>query len=65
MQQREGIGFSTLNLKELEREAILTALKRTKWVQREAARLLGISPRALNYKISQHDIRHDGWRKNS
>ncbi len=64
-QQREGTSFHTLNLKQLEREAILAALQRTKWVQKEAARLLGITPRALNYKIALHGIRHDGWRKYS
>ena len=62
---RQGTSFSTLNLQELERQAIIAALRRTKWVQKEAAELLGISPRALNYKISQHNITHDGWRKHS
>jgi transcriptional regulator with GAF, ATPase, and Fis domain len=64
-QEREGTSFRTLNLQELEREAIIAALRRTKWVQKEAADLLGISPRALNYKIAQHNITHDGWRKHS
>ena len=64
-QEREGTSFRTLHLQELEREAILAALQRTKWIQKEAAELLGISPRALNYKISQHKITHDGWRKHS
>lgn len=64
-QEREGTSFRTLDLQELEREAILAALQRTKWIQKEAAELLGISPRALNYKISQHKITHDGWRKHS
>ncbi len=63
--EREGTSFRTLNLQELEKEAIIAALRRTKWVQKEAAELLGISPRALNYKISQHNITHDGWRKHS
>ncbi|MBN2000508.1 sigma-54-dependent Fis family transcriptional regulator [candidate division KSB1 bacterium] len=59
------VGLDTLNLQELERKAILTALNRTEWVQKEAAELLGISPRALNYKISQHNISHPAWRKYS
>ncbi|MBN1480993.1 sigma-54-dependent Fis family transcriptional regulator [candidate division KSB1 bacterium] len=63
--EREGTSFRTLNLNEIEQEAILAALQRTKWVQKEAAELLGISPRALNYKISQHNITHEGWRKHS
>jgi len=62
---REGTSFKTLNLSEIEKEAMLVALQRTKWVQKDAAELLGISPRALNYKISQHKITHDGWRKHS
>jgi len=53
----------TLNLEEIERHAILTALNRTNWVQKEAARLLGISPRALNYKIAQFGITHPSWKK--
>lgn len=61
--EREGTNFNTLNLQELEREAIITALMRSRWVQRDAAKLLGISPRVLNYKLAQHDIRHEKWRK--
>jgi transcriptional regulator with GAF, ATPase, and Fis domain len=63
--ERDGTSFRTLNLNEIEKEAIIAALSRTKWVQKEAAELLGISPRALNYKISQHNITHEGWRKHS
>ncbi|MBN1558927.1 sigma-54-dependent Fis family transcriptional regulator [candidate division KSB1 bacterium] len=63
--ERDGTSFRTLNLQEIEQEAIIAALSRTKWVQKEAAALLGISPRALNYKIAQHNITHEGWRKHS
>jgi len=63
--ERHGTSFKTLNLQELERQAIVAALKRTKWVQREAAQLLGISPRSLNYKIAQHNIKHEAWRKHT
>ncbi|NOY59178.1 MAG: sigma-54-dependent Fis family transcriptional regulator [Calditrichaeota bacterium] len=62
---RKESAFATLNLQNLEKEAIVIALQRSKWVQKEAADLLGISPRALNYKISQHNITHSGWRKHS
>jgi two-component system response regulator HydG len=41
----------TLNLEHLERAAIVRALQATRGVQKEAAQLLGISPRVLNYKI--------------
>jgi transcriptional regulator with GAF, ATPase, and Fis domain len=63
--ERRGPSLHTLNLEELERTAITIALQRSKWVQKDAAALLGISPRALNYKIAQHKISHANWRKNS
>lgn len=61
--RREGDNSDPLNLQELEHKAILKALDKTNWIQKEAADLLGISPRALNYKISQHSITHTGWRR--
>jgi DNA-binding NtrC family response regulator len=47
-----------------EREMILAALKDSLWIQKDAAKLLGISPRALNYKINKIGITHPRWRKN-
>jgi len=41
----------TLNLEELERGAVARALQMTHGVQKEAAAILGVSPRVLNYKI--------------
>lgn len=55
----------TLKLASLERQAIVLALQKTNWVQKDAADLLGISPRALNYKINQHKVTHPGWRRNA
>ncbi|ADW17860.1 sigma54 specific transcriptional regulator, Fis family [Desulfobulbus propionicus DSM 2032] len=46
-----------------ERELILKALTDNLWVQKDAARSLGISPRALNYKIKKFGITHQNWRK--
>jgi len=46
-----------------ERELILKALTENLWVQKDAARRLGISPRALNYKIKKFGITHQNWRK--
>ena len=46
-----------VSLKAIERAAILTALERTVWVQQDAAKLLRISPRVLNYKMQQHGIK--------
>ncbi len=60
----EMISFNTLNLETIERESILRALQMTNWVQKDAANMLGISPRALNYKIQQHNITHPNWKKN-
>ena len=45
-----------LNLEELERRAVHAALERSGWVQRKAAGLLGISPRALSYKLDKLGI---------
>ena len=46
-----------------EKELILKALNENLWVQKNAARCLGISPRALNYKIKKFGITHQNWRK--
>jgi transcriptional regulator with GAF, ATPase, and Fis domain len=59
------ISFDTLDLEIIEKEAILKALQMTEWVQKEAATKLGISPRALNYKINQYEITHHSWKKNN
>ncbi|RJP17226.1 MAG: sigma-54-dependent Fis family transcriptional regulator [Candidatus Abyssobacteria bacterium SURF_5] len=46
-----------VKLEEVERQLICQALERAGWVQKNAAKLLGISPRVINYKIKKHDIR--------
>ena len=38
-------------LEEIERQAVTEALKMSNWIQKDAADLLGISPRVMNYKI--------------
>jgi DNA-binding NtrC family response regulator len=43
-------------LEEIERQALLEALKMSNWVQKDAAELLGISPRVMNYKIKTLNI---------
>ncbi len=53
-----------LNLEQLEKTALLEALKRSNWVQKEAAKLLGISSRVMNYKVHKHSNTHDRWSKN-
>ncbi|MFQ5752992.1 MAG: sigma-54 interaction domain-containing protein [bacterium] len=61
----EIISFDTLKLDTIEKETILRALLIANWIQKDAASLLGISPRALNYKINQYDITHPTWKKNT
>ena len=38
-------------LEQVERQALLEALRMANWVQKDAAELLAISPRVMNYKI--------------
>jgi DNA-binding NtrC family response regulator len=38
-------------LEEIERQAVTEALRMSNWVQKDAAELLSISPRVMNYKI--------------
>jgi DNA-binding NtrC family response regulator len=47
---------SGLSLEESERNAILRALQQAGFVQKEAANLLGISRRAIHYKIKKYGI---------
>jgi len=53
-----------IELEELERMAIIEALKMNDWVQKDAARFLGISSRVMNYKIQKYEITHPRWTRN-
>ena len=53
-----------INLEELERQAILEALRISNWVQKDAARFLGISSRVMNYKVAKYEIKNPRWSKN-
>jgi DNA-binding NtrC family response regulator len=53
-----------IRLEDAERELIVQALERAKWVQKDAAKLLGVSSRALNYKIKSFGITHPNWKQN-
>ncbi|MEW6601886.1 MAG: nif-specific transcriptional activator NifA [Nitrospirota bacterium] len=46
----------TTNIEELEKANILNALEKSGWVQAKAARLLGITPRQIGYKIKKYGI---------
>ena len=43
-------------LEDMEREAIVMALKECNWVMAKAARLLGITERMIGYKIRKYNI---------
>ena len=47
-----------------EKEMISRALENNLWIQKDAARQLDITPRALNYRIKKLGITHARWRKN-
>jgi transcriptional regulator with GAF, ATPase, and Fis domain len=46
----------TTILREHERDLIVDALKQCGWVQKDAAKMLGISGRVINYKIKRLGI---------
>jgi len=50
----------SLSLEDNEHQAILRALERTAWVKKTAADLLGISRRAIHYKIKKYNIQIPG-----
>ena len=66
---REGRGSaagppgSSLRLRDAEERLVLEALERSGFVQKRAARLLGISPRKLNYLVSKYGFTHPSWRR--
>lgn len=51
-------------IKNMEYALIKDALERCGFRQNKAARLLGISPRMLNYKIHKYQIKFRNWKKN-
>ncbi len=54
----------TLCLEEMERSLVLEALRCSGHVQKRAAKLLGVSPRKLNYMIQKLSLTHPSWRRN-
>lgn len=59
------LDFDSLDsyLKNLEKELILKALKKSKGVQREAAKILGIKERSLWHRIKKYEIDPTKFRK--
>ncbi len=53
-----------IDLEDLEKQAILEALRINSWVQKDAAKFLGISSRVMNYKVAKYEIKNPRWSKN-
>ncbi|MBI4848607.1 MAG: hypothetical protein HY808_08560 [Nitrospirae bacterium] len=47
-------------IREMEKEEIIRALKECDWVMAKAARQLGITERMIGYKIKKYGIRRAG-----
>jgi DNA-binding NtrC family response regulator len=58
------IPASGINWEEIEKGILLQALAMSNWVQKDAAGLLGLSTRVLNYKVKQFGITHPHWKQN-
>ena len=55
---------SELALDSVIKNAVLRALEESEWVQKFAAKKLGISQRKIIYLIEKYQIKHHKWRKN-
>jgi transcriptional regulator with GAF, ATPase, and Fis domain len=53
-----------VSLRDVERELVEDALEKAGYVQKDAASLLGVSRRKLNYMIARMGITHPSWRRN-
>lgn len=53
-----------LKLNEMERSLIVETLEACNWVQKDAAKMLGISKRVMNYKVKQLGLANARWLKN-
>jgi Nif-specific regulatory protein len=45
-----------VGIEDIEKSSILDALEKTGWVQAKAARVLGLTPRQIGYKMKKYDI---------
>jgi DNA-binding NtrC family response regulator len=55
---------SGVDFQQMEKEMILEALRMNNWVQKDAAKFLGMSRRVIHYKIQKLGIKNEKWRKN-
>jgi DNA-binding NtrC family response regulator len=53
-----------LKLQDVERSLIIETLEACNWVQKDAAEMLGISKRVMNYKVKQLGLANARWLKN-
>ena len=53
-----------LKLDDMERSLIVETLEACNWVQKDAAAMLGISKRVMNYKVKQLGLANSRWLKN-
>ena len=53
-----------LKLDDVERSLIVETLEACNWVQKDAAEMLGISKRVMNYKVKQLGLANSRWLKN-
>ncbi|MGO9411560.1 MAG: sigma-54-dependent transcriptional regulator [Spirochaetia bacterium] len=53
-----------LKWEEMEKDLLIQALSMSGWVQKEAAKFLGLSTRVLNYKVKHFGITHPSWKQN-
>ncbi|MCG8553229.1 MAG: sigma-54 dependent transcriptional regulator [Desulfobacterales bacterium] len=49
-------GSQTFSIEQSEKDTIIRALKKSRGIQKEAADLLGISKRAMHYKVKKYEI---------
>ncbi|MEK7307396.1 MAG: nif-specific transcriptional activator NifA [Nitrospirota bacterium] len=47
----------TGKIEDIEKDQIMAALKKTGWIRARAAKLLGITPRQIGYKIKKYNIK--------
>jgi DNA-binding NtrC family response regulator len=55
---------SGVDFQQMEKEMIIEALRMNNWVQKDAAKFLGMSRRVMHYKIQKLGITNPKWRKN-
>ena len=53
-----------ISLEEVEQKLIMQALNQANWIQKDAASMLKVTSRVLNYKVKRFGITHDSWRQN-